>query len=326
MAASASWIAPSSDVSGSVTIEIPMLTATDVSSVAQRQRQARRVADALGDHHRLAVALQTLEQERELVASEAGHRVHRAQQAAEALGEHRQQQVAGGMAERVVDLLERVHVQEQQAHRGAGAPRTVQGNSEPVQEQHAVGEPGQRIVQRLAGQLDLGALALDGVADRPPERGRGQLGRQQVVLGSEAHRLHAELVAVFRKHDDGRVRGRDAQLGEGVQRLAAVPRQVEQDAGGAALDQLLRRVGHMLSLRDQQPLGPDVPEHLDDLHRRTRILLYQQDSCGFAAARGILCHLSANLRVADDKIWDAIVAFMNKSVGNDALTRSEERC
>ena len=107
---------------------------------------------------------------------------------------------------------------------------------EPVEEQGAVRQLGQRVVQRLAGQLHLRALALDGVANRSAERRRRHLDGEQVVLRADANGLDAELVVVvLGDHDDRRARGGHAQLLQRVQRPAAVAREVEQDARGAVI-------------------------------------------------------------------------------------------
>ena len=65
------------------------------------------------------------------------------------------------MSERVVDRLEVVEVHEQ--HRdGVGFTRQpLQRVLDPVPEQRTVGEPGDRVVEGLMGELFLERLALD---------------------------------------------------------------------------------------------------------------------------------------------------------------------
>ena len=98
-------------------------------------------------------ALHLLEQDAELVAAEAGHGVAGADAAAEAGGHRRQEPVAGGVAEAVVDGLEVVEVDEQHGAEVAGAAAAVEGVLHPVAEQAAVGQPGERVVERLVAEL-----------------------------------------------------------------------------------------------------------------------------------------------------------------------------
>ena len=99
-----------------------------------------------------------LDEHRELVAAEAGHRVAGADRVAQPVGDLDQQLVAGGVAEAVVDLLEAVEVQEQDRH-VVGAAAAVQRLLEPLPEQRAVGQLGEAVVVRLVDQLVLQLLA-----------------------------------------------------------------------------------------------------------------------------------------------------------------------
>ena len=148
--------------------------------------------------------LELLEQERELVAAEPGHGVHRAQHLAEAVGEYGEQEVTGGMSHRIVDLLEAVDVEEQHGERRPGPARAVERDGEAVAEQGAVGQRGERIVQGLMGELDLGALALDRVADGAHQQRRVELGLEQVVLGAGLDRGQAGLLVGPVGEDDDR--------------------------------------------------------------------------------------------------------------------------
>ena len=69
------------------------------------------------------------------------------------------------MAERIVDGLEVVEVEQVRGHDLAAldAPQRV---LEPLVEQHAVGQAGQRIVQRHVGDLGLRAALLGDVVMR----------------------------------------------------------------------------------------------------------------------------------------------------------------
>ena len=75
-----------------------------------------------------------------------------------------EQAVAGLVAERVVDDLEAVEVEEEDGDAALAPARAPQRLAEAVEEQRAVGQPGERVVQRAVGELELGALALGDVA------------------------------------------------------------------------------------------------------------------------------------------------------------------
>ena len=80
------------------------------------------------------------EQDQELVAAVAAHRVRFAHRRREAMRRQLEHLVADRVAERVVDLLEVVEVQEQQRQARAAAPCTGDGVREPVEQQHAIGQ------------------------------------------------------------------------------------------------------------------------------------------------------------------------------------------
>jgi hypothetical protein len=106
----------------------------------QLERDLQRRQDALGDHRRLAGVADVVEQERELVAAQARDRVVGTQCRKQPLGDGLEQLVADVVAQRVVDDLEAVEVEEQ--HRGAAvgvmAARAADRLVEAVEEQHAV--------------------------------------------------------------------------------------------------------------------------------------------------------------------------------------------
>ena len=107
------------------------------------------------------------EQHAELVAAEARDRVRRAQRAARAGAPTSMQQlVAGGVAERVVDLLEAVEVHEQHGDALAVAARASR-TAWSMRSRKSVrfGEAGERVVQRLV-LVELGLAR--GAPPRPP--------------------------------------------------------------------------------------------------------------------------------------------------------------
>ena len=117
-------------------------------------------------------------QDGELVAAHARDGVGLAHEHAQPLGDHLQQLVAGGMAERVVDGLEVVEVEQV---RGDDLAALDAGKRllQPLVEQHAVGQAGQRIVMRHVRDLGLGAALLGDVLMR----------RDRAAVG---HRLHRD--------------------------------------------------------------------------------------------------------------------------------------
>ncbi len=104
-------------------------------------------------------AADRLAQNRELVAAEAGHGVLRANGALDARGHLAEDLVAGAMAKAVVDALEAVHVEEVDG-RGVVAAAAIDRVRQPVTEEGAVGQPGERVVERQPLELGLHALAV----------------------------------------------------------------------------------------------------------------------------------------------------------------------
>ena len=138
--------------------------ADDQVVVVELERAAERVEDPLGGLDRRLRVVDVLEQDRELVAAEAGGGVGGADARGDALGHLEQDPVAGGVAEAVVDGLEVVEVDEQHGHPDAVAQRPRDRVADALVEQRAVGEVGDRIVERLVGELLLERLALGDVA------------------------------------------------------------------------------------------------------------------------------------------------------------------
>ena len=80
--------------------------------------------------------------------------------APEAVGDLHEELVAGRVAERVVHALEVVEVEEHDDERLAAPLRVQDREREPVVEEDAVRQVGQRVVVRLVPALLLGALAV----------------------------------------------------------------------------------------------------------------------------------------------------------------------
>ena len=108
------------------------------------------------------------------------------------MGHLDQKLVACLVAEAVVDALEAVEVQEQERDRCGTPSRSRDCEVQPVEHQVSVGQAGQRVVERLARESGLGALARDRVADRPAQSFAIRLRLEQVVLRAPVERVRGE--------------------------------------------------------------------------------------------------------------------------------------
>ena len=135
-----------------------------------------------GEGHRHALGqrdggglVDVLADDDELVAAEAGDEVARAHGRAQPARDLDEQLVAGRVAEGVVDDLEVVQVEEE-AGQAAGARPEPLGHV--LGEQRAVGQPGQRVVVGLVGELGLEGQPVGDVLDRADEAGAHARGEQ----------------------------------------------------------------------------------------------------------------------------------------------------
>ena len=141
-----------------------MLVAIVTSRFSSDDRRLQGLHHPLGDLDRLHLLLGPVDQDRELVAAEAGGGVHRAHAVLQAAAHLLQDLVAGVVAERVVDVLEVVHVHEQDGHRHVLAALGGERVTDAVAEQGAVGQAGEDVVEGLVLELGLEGLALADVA------------------------------------------------------------------------------------------------------------------------------------------------------------------
>src|SRR5215210_7081254 len=141
------------------------------------------------DAHRVDLALGAVQEQRELVAAEAGGRVALPEAAAQPLRDGPEQLVAGVVAVAVVDGLELVDVEQQHAHAGVPAVERV---LEPVVEERAIRELSEGVVERLALELLLERLELPHglletvVLERDGDVARERLEQPQVLVGEAA--------------------------------------------------------------------------------------------------------------------------------------------
>ena len=131
-----------------------LVAATEHDRFAQGvQHPVGHLAGVLGRGH-------PFQDDHEFVPTETGQRVARPDGTPEALSDDPQHLVAHPVAQVVVDDLEPIDVTEEN---GDATSRTIsleQGVVEVIEEQAAVGQPGQRVLERMARQLLLEGLAL----------------------------------------------------------------------------------------------------------------------------------------------------------------------
>src|SRR6185312_3479681 len=133
-----------------------------------RRHLDRRVARVHGRPHRrddlarneaaLLARMYPFENDDELVARKARDEVGRAHRRRQASAELAQHVVAGRMAERVVDPLEAVDVEEQQRDLPLAALRAAQRSGDAVVERVTVRQTGQRVLLREPLELSLDFL------------------------------------------------------------------------------------------------------------------------------------------------------------------------
>ena len=168
---------------------MPMLAPIMAWAAVERIGRADHLDDALRQCLGAPAALGRDLQDRELVAAEPRDRVDLAHAAAQPLRHLTQQLVAGRVAERVVDLLEAVEIDQQQREALAVAALARERVLDAVAQQHAVGETGERIVMRHVGDLVGAALALGDVGEGAQETAVRQ--RDGAHLEHDAVRPHA---------------------------------------------------------------------------------------------------------------------------------------
>ena len=133
--------------------------------IRDRHRLGDRVGDALGDVHDGGGARHVLTQDDELVATEPRDGVARPHGGAKTPGEDLEELVAGDVTEAVVDELESVEIEEDDADLAPVAARPFEGETDAVTEQGPVRQPGEWIVDRGVGQSLCDRLALGDVLD-----------------------------------------------------------------------------------------------------------------------------------------------------------------
>ena len=211
-----------------------------LDSIQQRQRVGRLRDAGLNDG--------------KLVAAQPCQRIALTHAATQALGHGLQQLVAERMAVRIVHVLEVIEIEAE--HRQVlAAANPGERLLEPSMEQHAVGQIGQRVVQRHVGDLVFGTLPLRNVLDDRQEILRLAL----FVADDELSRHHAAQAVAGRRE-------RMLVAEESVARLQYL-RVVREDAGGILRRQdILNGLAHQLAAgQAEKPLGRAIDQDISAL-------------------------------------------------------------
>ena len=145
---------------------MPTLTPDDDRPAVELDRPAQLGGQSLGGVGRVGDARDRFEEDRELVAALASGDVAGPDRAAQAMGDLDEEPVAGPVAERVVDDLEVVEVEEQHRDVRAAPPAALERPFEVLAEEDAVGQPGQRVVEGVVEELRLEPLVVGRVDEQ----------------------------------------------------------------------------------------------------------------------------------------------------------------
>nr|BFE68985.1 hypothetical protein GCM10020092_022860 [Actinoplanes digitatis] len=177
------------------------------------------------------------------------------------------------MPEAVVDLLEAVQVEEEHRHIVVRAA-VFQGRGDPLAEQGAVGELGERVVVRLVHELLLQLLALADVAGVQDQAADVRVVEQ---VGDGDLGLPHPAVVVRQGHLDHRCRvrliaDRAQGLGEPAGRCGV--EQADEPAAGEHVRRVAEDPLHGLALVEHLGVGADHGHHVRAvLHQRVEALL-----------------------------------------------------
>ena len=150
---------------------MPMLARTAKRAAVDDERQ-RELLEHLARRQHGAVDVGRRQDQRELVAAEPGHRVGLAQRAAQARSHELQQTIAGMVADRVVDVLEPIEIQDEQRERVAVAVCGEHGLLQAIVEQRAIRQIGEGVVIGEMREALLRELPLTADAWSPAAPGR----------------------------------------------------------------------------------------------------------------------------------------------------------
>ena len=155
---------------------------------------------ALGDRLHIAGVEYAFHQNRKLVTAQACRRILGTERRQHPFGNRDQQYISGGVAQRVVDLLEAVQIQKQHA---AALVRTArparQGQVQPVKEQRAVWQSRQHVVHGVVRQAFLRLAAIADVAKGINVADPGPSHQQRCAVQAHIYKF-ARLVGAHRLH------------------------------------------------------------------------------------------------------------------------------
>ena len=208
-------------------------------------------------------------------------------------GDAAQQLVADRVAERVVDALEVVEVDEH--HGDLVRAARLERLAHALGEQGAVGEPGQRVVVGLMGELVLQVAQLgDGLLEAVELQRGGRVGGQRleqravavgeaagepVAVGEHERADHAVLAAQDAEHAVA-----DAALGQVGADRAPGERVDQRDGVSEALGELAQRVGGVVVHRRHRLAGAARAE--PGAQRRAAVA-GEEDDLGLLGAEGL---------------------------------------
>ena len=239
------------------------LLSRELERLGQRGQRSFRDADAglLVDH--------VLEQQQEFVAAHARHGIAFARLEPQAVGRAAQYQVAGRVAERVIDGLEAIEVHEQ--HRQTidhafviGAVQPQQRLAQPVLEQQPVGQAGQgvrkgAVLQFVVGGLEPRIALLQrfgqalGRALQPRVENRGEQRADQQHAGRHHHQHREAGAAELARAQAHRAHEKARRGHAGV--MHAADRHGHHPGSGQLVFEPLARMHLAQQLEDQQRRG-----------------------------------------------------------------------
>jgi hypothetical protein len=131
---------------------------------------AKRGADAASETHGVLGRLKVFGHDGELIAAKTADKIRLAYALPEPRRNLGQERIAGGVPERVVDVLEAIEIEGEHGHQMAVASRPRHGAFEMLVKLQPVRQVGQRVVHGQVADLVLGEPAL---ADAPRGDRRG---------------------------------------------------------------------------------------------------------------------------------------------------------
>ena len=178
------------------------------------QRLRQHLDHPVGQAGAIGHVRDILRQQHELVTADAGHRVAVPRGRAQPTGSLLQHLVTHRVAQHVVDRLEAVQVHEQHGQLARLAPRAavvvtvvaLHRVQQPILEEHAIGQPGQRIDEGASAQFLIGRFQLQvGLRERlspPPEKEQQRHMRDEDDDQHQSHH-HAGKMEIRQEFQDG---------------------------------------------------------------------------------------------------------------------------